>query len=290
VAKPRDRIFFFGRVLTDSPLARMHERLLERGLAKKLLPIPWEAFTRKEWAAPALDLAADATMQLAVGEYSAVALFSRIAAGLVHVGAPLDLIALASRVPSDEIRHADYALRAAARFSGRDVNVPFNRTFFEKFWERKLEIGDLDLMILEVSAISETIAATLLSACKEGASEPMARAFYATVLADEVHHARLGWYYLAWRAPQWTRAERQRVADRAGEYVVDIERRFWTGRDAPRRHLPAARALGVLESARQRVAIRRVMTEEMVPALDALGLGASLAWKKRRRGRGAKKK
>jgi hypothetical protein len=26
------------------------------------------------------------------------------------------------------------------------------------------------------------------------------------------------------------------------------------------------------------------MTTEMVPALDALGLGASLAWKKRRRG------
>ena len=289
MAKSKERIFFFGRSLTDSPLARMHERLLERGLVKKLVPIPWDAFARRAWADPALELAADATMQLAVGEYSAVALFSRIAAGLVHVGAPLDLIALASRIPSDEIRHADYALRAAARFAGRDVNVPFNRTFFEKFWEKKLEIGDLDLMMLEVSAISETIAATLLTACKEGATEPMSRAFYATVLADEVHHARLGWYYLAWRAPQWTRAERQRVADRAGEYVVDIERRFWSGRDAPRRHLASARALGVLDSPRQRIAIRRVMIDEMVPALDALGLGASLAWKKRRRG-GAKKK
>jgi hypothetical protein len=279
----KDRIFHVGRVLTDSPLARQHERLLERGMVKKLLPIAW-AFDANRWPEHALRLASEATEQLAVGEYSAVGLFSRIAAALVTVGAPLDLVAMAARIPSDEIRHADYALRAAAAFAGKEVSVPFNRTFFEKYWSRAMEIGDVDLMVLEVSAISETIASALLAACKDGARDAMARSFYATILADEVHHARLGWYYLAWRAPQWTRAERQRVADRAGEYVVDIERRFWNGRDAPKKDLPAARALGVLDSARQQRAIHDVMTSEMVPALDALGLGASLAWKKRRRG------
>jgi hypothetical protein len=279
----KDRIFHVGRVLTETPLARQHERLLERGMVKKLLPIAW-AFDASRWPEGALRLASEATQQLAVGEYSAVGLFARIGAALVTIGAPLDLVALAARIPSDEIRHADYALRAAAAFAGAEVSVPFNRSFFEKYWSRSMEIADVDLMVLEVSAISETIASALLAACKDGARDPMARSFYATILADEVHHARLGWYYLAWRAPQWTRAERQRVADRAGEYVVDIERRFWNGRDAPKKELAAARALGVLDSARQRSAIRDVMTTEMVPALDALGLGASLAWKKRRRG------
>jgi hypothetical protein len=281
----KDRIFNVGRVLTDTPLARAHERLLERGTVAKRLPIPW-AFERSRWPDAALRLASDAAQQLAIGEYSAVGLFARIAAALATIGAPLDLVALATRVPSDEIRHADYALRAAAAFSGAPVSVPFNRTFFEKYWSRTMEIGDVDLMVLEVSAISETIASALLAACKDGARDPMARGVYGALLADEVHHARLGWYYLAWRAPQWTRAERQRVADRAGEYVVDIERRFWSGRDAPKKQLAAARALGVLDSVRQRRAIRDVMTGEMVPALDALGLGASLAWKKRRRGGG----
>jgi len=36
--------------------------------------------------------------------------------------------------------------------------------------------------------------------------------------------------------------------------------------------------LGVLDTARQREALRRVMDEEIVPGLDALGLGASHAW------------
>ena len=42
----------------------------------------------------------------------------------------------------------------------------------------------------------------------------MARALYTALAADEVHHARLGWYYFAWRAPTWTRPEKQRLADR----------------------------------------------------------------------------
>jgi hypothetical protein len=103
-------------------------------------------------------------------------------------------------------------------------------------------------------------------------------------VADEVHHARLGWYYLAWRSPQWTRAQRQRVADRVGDLVVSIERRFWRGRDAPKAARTAARALGVLESVGQRAAVRAVMEDEIVPALDAIGLGTSHAWRIRERG------
>jgi hypothetical protein len=49
----------------------------------------------------------------------------------------------------------------------------------------------------------------------------------------------------------------------------------------------AARALGVLASVPQREVIDRIMTEEVVPALDQLGLGASHAWKVRKRGPGA---
>jgi hypothetical protein len=112
----------------------------------------------------------------------------------------------------------------------------------------------------------------------------MLRTLFASVVSDEVHHARLGWYYFAWRAPQWTRAERQRVADRAGQVVVGVERRFWRGRDAPAVARKGARDLGVLESEGQREAIRSVMEDEIVPGLDALGLGSSHAWRIRQRG------
>jgi hypothetical protein len=108
-------------------------------------------------------------------------------------------------------------------------------------------------------------------------------AVFAGIVADEVHHARLGWYYLAWRAPQWTRAEKQRVADRGGFVLTKMEKQFWHGRDAVPGARKGARALGVLESKGQRETVKDVMENEIVPGLDAIGLGASHAWRVRER-------
>jgi hypothetical protein len=197
-------------------------------------------------------------------------------------GAPLDLVAAAARVPSDEIRHADYTLRTAMPCAGEAITLEIPRKLTDHPWRGELGLQELDLLMTEVSAIGETLACALLGACAERAQDPVARAVYGNLLSDEVHHARLGWYYLTWRAPKWGRDERQRVADRAGILVMRAEQRFWKGRDAPRAARSAARELGVLESAGQRGVVRHILEHEIVPALDALGLGASHAWRARR--------
>jgi hypothetical protein len=74
--------------------------------------------------------------------------------------------------------------------------------------------------------------------------------------------------------------------DDCRENVVRIEERFSRGRDAPAGAKAAARALGVLDSPAQQAVIQRIMEEEIVPALDAIGLGASHAWKVRLRAAG----
>jgi len=271
------------RVLTSTPLAKLHERtLLQRG-PRKGIPIPWSAFERERYPAPALALAYDAQRMLALGEYSAVGLFARFVEALARVGAPFDLVSAATRVPQDEIRHADLAFRFASLCAGRDVAVDSNDEKTPKRWNDRLTLEELDLFAIEVIAIGETLACALLSACRDGATDPLAHAIYSNIVADEVHHARLGWYYLLWRAPQWSPADRQRVADDAGLMVMHIEPRFGTGRDAPRGAQKAARSLGVLDTARQRRVVHDVMKNEIVPGLDALGLGASHAWEKRRR-------
>jgi hypothetical protein len=210
---------------------------------------------------------------------------AHVASALALNAAPFDIVAAATRVPSDEIRHADLAFRMARALADRDVEIEFDRGEVDRRWNKTMDLEGLDIAMVEVSAIGETLACALLGECRKRAIDPVPRAVFSIIVADEVHHARLGWYYLAWRAPQWTRPERQRVADRAGALVMDVERRFWRGRDAPKSTQSAARALGVLESDGQRRAVRAVMDDEIVPALDALGLGAAYAWRARRRGR-----
>jgi hypothetical protein len=274
------------RSLTATPLARRHERTLERGFARKRHAIDFTRFDRTKYPRSALALAHHAQTKLALGEYTAVDLFAHLSSAMTLNGVPFDLIAAAASIPQDEIRHADYAMRAARALAGSEAEIDFDAVALRKRWERPMGLEDLDVTMMEVSAIGETLSCALLSACLERAKDPMIRALFASIVSDEVHHARLGWYYFAWRAPQWTRAERQRVADRAGAAVVGIERRFWRGRDAPASARKAARDLGVLESEGQQAAVGAIMEDEIVPALDALGLGASHAWRIRQRGGG----
>jgi len=273
------------RVLTETPLARQHDQTLSGRSTRKVVAVPWSRFDRSKYPEPALALACRAQTMLATGEYEAVDLFSRIAAAMVSNGLPIDLVAAAARAATDEIRHCDFAFRMAALCAGKDdvvIDVLSGRA--QARWSRAVDLETLDAMMVEIPAIGEGLACALLAASRDRATDPVVRPFYTSILGDEVHHTRLGWYYLAWRAPQWSMAERQRIADRAGEVVVDIEKRFWWGRDAPAGSRKAARALGVLESDGQREVVRRIMEDEIVPALDQLGLGASHAWRVRKRG------
>jgi hypothetical protein len=245
--------------------------------------VPWRSFDRSRYPEAALALAYESQRMLALGEYSAVSLFARFVDGLARAGAPFDIVSAAARVPQDEIRHADLAFRFASMCAQRDVTVDSSDDSPQARWQERLTLDDLDSFAIEVIAIGETLACALLSACRDGATDTVAHAIYTNIVADEVHHARLGWYYLLWRAPQWSQAERQRVADNAGAMVLQVEARFGTGRDAPRGAQRAARSLGVLDTPRQRKVVHDVMENEIVPGLDALGLGASHAWQKRRR-------
>ena len=76
--------------------------------------------------------------------------------------------------------------------------------------------------------------------------------------------------------------EKQRLADRIANFVMDLECYFWTGRDAPVEAAADARALGVLDSLPQRSVIASAMQHEICPGLDAIGLSGSTIWAKRR--------
>jgi hypothetical protein len=286
---PPPDVVAIRRTTSGTALARRFDRLgsttRDAGKGPKRRPaIPWDAFDRSRYPPAALALALHAQRALALGEYGAVHLFARLASALALNAAPLDVVRAAAAIPADEARHAELALRMAELCAGGPVEIHLDRATLPRNAWAPMAPEDVDASMVEVSAIGETLAAAFMGACRAAAKDRVAHALFAELLADEVHHARVGWYYLAWRAPQWTRAERQRIADRAAGMVIQVERQFWHGRDAPAGSRRAARALGVIDSPTQRDVVRTIMEGEIVPALDALGLGASHAWRARLRG------
>jgi hypothetical protein len=274
------------RSLTETPLARDHEGRLGGKPQRRAKPIPWSACDRSEFPKPAVDLAVDSYVKLAAGEYGAVQLYGALTSAMALVGLPIDLITASAAICTDEARHADYAMQMTRVLTGEDMAIPIDKESLEKPWKKDVTLEDIDRVVLHVAAISETLSCGLVAACLERATDATTKAVFKNLAADEIHHARFGWHYLSWRAPQWSRAERQRLADSMARNVVGIERRFWRGRDAPASAEGAARALGVLESEGQRSVVREMMEEEIIPAIDALGLGGSHAWKARDRGPG----
>jgi hypothetical protein len=276
-----------SRTRSKTPLAHHHDRALRGELATVKPAIAWETFERERYPEAALELASDLHTRLAIGEYSAVGLFAQITAGLALTGAPLDLIAAATRVASDEIRHAEYCLRMAELCAGTTVELGVDTAAVAASVPAATNLANVDFLMLKYAAVGETLAAALLTECRRRATDHVARALYSSLVSDEVHHARLGWYYFAYRAPLLTLPERQLLTDRIAEFVMELEAEFWIGRDAPESAKNAARALGVLDSPTQQSVLSHVMEGEVVPALDALGLAGSHAWRARRRGQHA---
>ncbi|HYQ46774.1 MAG TPA: ferritin-like domain-containing protein [Polyangiaceae bacterium] len=271
------------RVLSDTPLADVHDLAIAGALSRGSREIPWQEFERARYPEEALALARDLFCKLAGGEYSAVALFAQVTASLALNRAPIDFVAAAARVSSDEIRHADYCLRMASLCQGSEVTVEVPSAALATDIPHSLSLPELDFLMLKYTAVGETLAAALLTECRRRASDSVLRALFTSIVSDEVHHARLGWYYAKHRAARWSPELRLELSERVAEFVVGIELEFSRGRDAPAHASDAARALGVLDSTTQREVIAAVMNSEIVPALDALGLSGSLAWAQRRR-------
>jgi hypothetical protein len=55
------------RTLTKTPLARQHETRLNGKVIRRPKPIDWDAFDRRQFPKPAIDLAVDSYIKLAIG-------------------------------------------------------------------------------------------------------------------------------------------------------------------------------------------------------------------------------
>jgi hypothetical protein len=130
-------------------------------------------------------------------EREAVARFTRLARQLAEQGALPELVSLAARAVDDERRHVDLCLRMAARYGhapADDAEPPAAHEI------GPASLAPADRLLYELvafCAITESLNTALMTVTYEHARDPVARAAVREILADEVHHGRLGWAHLA---------------------------------------------------------------------------------------------
>ena len=173
-------------------LAAEHRRLME----EHHKPVDWSRSTVDQL--PAGLRAGLAAMWRArmVSEHRAVGIFQLYGLDLLAAGAPAEVLSLACRAALDEVRHAELFARLTTIYSGvpetpppgipplsEDPTIPIDHQVARE--------------ALHLSVGSETFSAVLLAEKREHAEDPVVRDVLGVVIADEIHHARMGWAFLA---------------------------------------------------------------------------------------------
>lgn len=270
--------------LDPSPFRAAHERALGAMGRDRVGPAPADLASRHD---PRVRDAAVATWRARmVNEHRSSAVFASLLPQLIEASAPFDVQTATLRAATDEIFHATLCGDVVAAFGGAPEAeaeaelIPVPRHAGVDASERALR------NVLFVGCLSETVAVGLLTEERELATEPWVKEVLEVILADEVAHARLGWQYLAARAPSLDDAARARVSAYLRVAFGYLETRelalLPVSPPLADEDVRAREAVGLCSGDGARDVFYGTLTSVIVPRLAELGFDAAAAWRERR--------
>lgn len=138
-------------------------------------------------------------------EGASIYAFVHLARELEERGAPPALVRAALVAANDEVRHTTMMTRLAARYGAAPPRVEITPVHARSLEEIALENA-------VEGCVRETWGAVLALWQSRTAQDPVARATFAMIAADELRHAALAWQIDGWLAPQLSDEALARVA------------------------------------------------------------------------------
>lgn len=167
----------------------------------------------------------------ASAELTTASVTASVARALIELEAVTDVIVLAARAVSDEVRHSQLCHALAGAYLGRKLGHPRARQLEDaSFGDAPQELNRL-LLVVYHSCLNEGIATAVLQENLRLARAPAVRRALHELLQDDVEHARIGWAHLASSA---VGAEARRHVGLALPALLRAVRHAWLDpRDSP---------------------------------------------------------
>lgn len=269
---------------TTETLERFHRTLMDRRQT-----IPWDDFDRTKYDPELVEYARHQWAGRAVAEYQSTAQFAQLLHRLTIAGAPINIIGAATRLATDECRHAEYCARMADALGGReDHQVDGGLSLFEDEEDIWMAIYR---SVLNVCCFGETLSIPMLESIHMVATDELPQTVARIISSDEEYHARFGWDVLSWLTPEmsdtqleWIQARlpylmshfekvcaaSPEVLERLAGQEVDV---FEGSEDEPN--------LGTLTDEQYAAIFYHTLEHTIFPGLTELGFDAIAAWQQR---------
>jgi len=141
-----------------------------------------------------------------------------VLAALVAARVPIDLSAMTTRFPADELVHAEICARTANALGG-GAPVLFDPAQVFARATTSTELVDAVVLVARLYGVGEGWSLGFLETLRRETRVPLLEAVWRVLVRDEAVHARFAWTFLEWAREEVSAAEWRRVADEAQSAV-----------------------------------------------------------------------
>jgi hypothetical protein len=219
-----------------------------RAMRPEVEEMPWGTLRPQDHAPNWVAAAREAWTGAAFQEHRTGAACAATLQSLIEARAPLDLVAVATRFPLDEIVHVELCARIAMEYGGA-VDLAYVPD------EQVARVGAGEEPLLRAShqvvaffCVGEALSIPLLHGTWKACTHPLTRAVLKRIVQDEAEHGTFGWAYLDWALRHLGDRDREALGRTADAAIRGVRSSWAALRARPRIAEPAAHDLGWMQT------------------------------------------
>ncbi len=243
-----------------------------RKMRPEVMEMPWGTLDLEGIPPAELVLARKAWTGAAFQEHRTGVACAATLRALMEARAPLDLIALATRFPLDEMVHVELCARMAMELGGGTEIVHDPDAMVadaDPALRPLLRAGEL---VVRFFCVGETLSIPLLRGTWHAARHPLPRAILGRIVKDEAAHGTFGFAFLDWALTHYSEADRAHLAAQANLAIGAVREQWEHIRKRPKRIAREGDALAWMESGAYLELAHRSMRDKVIAPLRARGV------------------
>lgn len=210
--------------------------------------MPWGTLDPTAYPAHLVKAARTAWTRAAFQEYRTGTACALTVKALMECRAPLDLIAMATRFPLDELVHVELCSRLAMELGG---GIPIihdpERMIIEPLSgvDPVLRCADL---VVRFFCVGEALSIPMLRGTWHASQHPLPKAVLGRIVRDEAAHGAFGWLFLDWALPLLEERDLPRLAEAADDTIEKVKENWRYLSEQPSDPTSAVHALGWMKT------------------------------------------